>query len=199
MPEASIRRSMSRRISRARSVMRKLKPSGSTRGAMGPSISHNKQYLSSYSGWSRVRCQVLRQLTRRAYMSATSSIFDIGSPMTGANISLPDHPLTAWKGPLGLPDFTSIRQEDFGPVFRAALTAHEAEIAAIANNPDAPTIENTLAAMEVAGKPLSCVSAIFWCLAGANTNPDIQKLEREISPLMARHSTRIYMNPALFA
>jgi len=119
--------------------------------------------------------------------------------MTGANVTLSDHPLTAWNGPLGLPDFTSIRQEDFGPVFRAALTAHEAEVGAIASNPDAPTIENTLAAMEVAGKPLSHVSAIFWCLAGANTNPDIQKLEREISPLMARHSTRINMNPALFA
>lgn len=119
--------------------------------------------------------------------------------MTASNISLSDHPLTAWNGPLGLPDFTSIKDDDFGPVFHAALAAHEAEIEAIASNPEAATIENTLAAMELAGDPLAHVSAIFWCLAGAHTNPDIQKLEREISPLMARHSSRIDMNANLFS
>jgi len=119
--------------------------------------------------------------------------------MTASHISLSDHPLTAWNGPLGLPDFTKVRDDDFGPVFRAALAAHEMEIDAIASNPGAPTIENTLAAMELAGQPLSHVSAIFWCLAGANTNPALQKLEREISPLMARHFSRIYMNAALFS
>ncbi|GGA56759.1 peptidyl-dipeptidase Dcp [Nitratireductor aestuarii] len=118
--------------------------------------------------------------------------------MTVSNLNLNDHPLTAWNGPLGLPDFTQVREEEFEPVFRAALSAHEAEIQAIASNPDAPTIENTLAAMELAGEALSRLSSIFWCLAGAHTNPAIQKVEREISPLMARHVSRIFMNPDLF-
>lgn len=118
--------------------------------------------------------------------------------MSDSIIDLSANPLTAWNGPLGLPDFTRIEDKDFEPVFRAALDAHEREIEQIASNSAAPTIENTLAALELSGEALSRVSAIFWCLAGAHTNPEIQRLEREISPLVARHFTRMYMNDALF-
>ena len=85
-------------------------------------------------------------------------------------IDLDRNPLTHWDGPLGLPDFSRIGDGDFGPVFDAALKAHEAEIEAIAGNSEAPTIENTLAALELAGDPLDRVSSIFWCRAGAHTN-----------------------------
>jgi len=118
--------------------------------------------------------------------------------MSDSIIDLSANPLTAWNGPLGLPDFTRIEDKDFEPVFRAALDAHEREIEQIASNSAAPTIENTLAALELSGEALSRASAIFWCLAGAHTNPEIQRLEREISPLVARHFTRMYMNDALF-
>lgn len=112
---------------------------------------------------------------------------------------LASHPLTNWTGPLGLPAFDKISDDQFAPVFDAALAAHEAEIAAIASNPDKPTIVNTLAALELAGDALGKVSAIFWMRAGAHTNPEIQKLEREIAPRMSRHFSAIYMNEALFA
>lgn len=118
--------------------------------------------------------------------------------MSDSIIDLSANPLTAWNGPLGLPDFTRIEDKDFEPVFRAALDAHERGIEQIASNSAAPTIENTLAALELSGEALSRASAIFWCLAGAHTNPEIQRLEREISPLVARHFTRMYMNDALF-
>ncbi|TIT98630.1 MAG: hypothetical protein E5W43_14655, partial [Mesorhizobium sp.] len=62
-------------------------------------------------------------------------------------VDLAAHPLTLWQGPLGLPDFTRIGDNDFGPVFDAALAAHQAEIDAIAGNSEAATIENTLAAL----------------------------------------------------
>ena len=114
-------------------------------------------------------------------------------------VDLASHQLTHWSGPFGLPDFTQLKDEDFAPVFDAAVAAHQREIDAIAGNPDAPTIENTLAAMELAGDALSRVSAIFWCRAGADTNDMIQKLEREIAPKMARHYSAISMNAALFA
>jgi peptidyl-dipeptidase Dcp len=114
-------------------------------------------------------------------------------------IDLATHPLTAWKGPLGLPDFTRIEDGDFGPVFDAALAAHAAEIEAIAGNVQAPTVDNTLAALELAGQPLDRVSSIFWCRAGAHTNKDIQALERDVSPKMARHFSAISMNEKLFA
>ncbi|RVA72667.1 M3 family metallopeptidase, partial [Mesorhizobium sp. M7A.F.Ca.CA.001.11.2.1] len=119
-------------------------------------------------------------------------------PSTKA-VDLAAHPLTAWQGPLGLPDFTRIGDGDFSPVFDAALKAHEAEIEAIAGNKDAPTVENTLAALELGGEALDRVSSIFWCRAGAYTNETIQALERDISPKMSRHFSAISMNERLFA
>ncbi len=117
-------------------------------------------------------------------------------------MSAPDlasHPLTRWNGAHGLPAFALIRDEDFAAVFDAALAAHKAEIDGIANNRDAATIANTLEALELSGEPLERVSAIFWALAGANSNDAIQALEREIAPKMARHGSEISMNAALFA
>ena len=96
--------------------------------------------------------------------------------MTAPTIDLASHPLTNWTQKLGLPDFTLFGDADFAPVFDAALTAHEAEIEAIAGNPEAATIDNTLAAFELAGEPLGKVSEVFWMLAGAHTNEAIQAL-----------------------
>lgn len=114
-------------------------------------------------------------------------------------IDLASHPLTGWTGRLGLPDFAAVDDAGFAPVFDAALAAHQAEIDAIAGNAEAPTIGNTLAAMELAGEALGRVSAIFWCKAGAHTNDQIQALERDIAPKMARHYSAIAMNAPLFA
>ncbi|MER9940658.1 M3 family metallopeptidase [Mesorhizobium sp. M0092] len=119
-------------------------------------------------------------------------------PMPSA-VDLAAHPLTEWQGPLGLPDFTRIGDGDFSPVFDAALKTHEAEIEAIAGNTGTPTIDNTLAALELAGEALDHVSSIFWCRAGAHTNEAIQALERDISPKMSRHFSAISMNERLFA
>ena len=116
-----------------------------------------------------------------------------------ASTDLAAHPLTLWTGSLGLPDFTRIGDDDFAPVFDAALKAHEAEIAAIAGNPEAPSVANTLVALELSGQALDRVSSIFWCKAGANTNDAIQALERDVSPKMARHFSAISMNEKLFA
>jgi peptidyl-dipeptidase Dcp len=114
-------------------------------------------------------------------------------------IDIARHPLTRWTGELGLPDFTALRDEEFGPVFDAALAAHAAEIEAIAGSAEAATIENTLAALELSGQALEHVSSIFWLRAGAHTNETIQTLEREIAPKMSRHYSAISMNPRLFA
>ena len=109
------------------------------------------------------------------------------------------HPLTHWTGPLGLPDFSQLTDDAFGPVFDAALAAHDAEVDKIAGNVAIATIDNALAALELSGQPLDRVSSIFWCRAGAHTNDEIQAMEREIAPKMAKHWSAISMNSALFA
>ncbi|MDO9416548.1 M3 family metallopeptidase [Pararhizobium sp.] len=106
--------------------------------------------------------------------------------------------LTNWNGLHGLPRFDLVDDGDFAAAFDAALREHDAEIDAIANNPEAPTFENTLVALEIAGDALSRVSSLFWNRAGANTNDTIQTLEREVAPKMSRHYSRIGMNAALF-
>ena len=62
----------------------------------------------------------------------------------------PHSVLTKWQGPLGLPEFTRVNDADFSDVFDAAITAHQSEIAKIAANTQAPSIENTLEALELA-------------------------------------------------
>ncbi|KQY20493.1 M3 family metallopeptidase [Rhizobium sp. Root482] len=107
--------------------------------------------------------------------------------------------ITEWNGPDGLPRFEAVRDEDFAAAFDAALVDHERDIDAIADNPQPPSFDNTIIALELAGEALSRVSALFWNRAGAHTNEIIQALERDISPKMSRHYSKISMNAALFA
>ena len=114
-------------------------------------------------------------------------------------IDLKSHPMTHWTGPIGLPDFVALDDDDFGPAFEAALAAHNEEIAQITGTAEEPTIGNTLAALELSGEALGRVSALFWTRAGAHTNDVIRALEREIAPKMAAHYSAITMNTELFA
>ncbi|WP_394344666.1 M3 family metallopeptidase [Aliirhizobium smilacinae] len=114
-----------------------------------------------------------------------------------ANASV-NRALVEWSGHEGLPRFDLVKDEDFSPAFEVALASHEAEIDAIANNADAPSFENTVVALEIAGDELSRVSSLFWGKAGAHTNETIQALEREIAPKMSRHYSKIGTNAALF-
>ncbi len=106
--------------------------------------------------------------------------------------------LVNWNGLHGLPRFDAVADSDFAAAFEAALAAHEREIDEIAGNGQEPTFENTIVALEIAGDELSRVSALFWNRAGAHTNEVIQALERDISPKMSRHYSKIGMNADLF-
>ncbi|MFC5759039.1 M3 family metallopeptidase [Rhizobium sp. GCM10022189] len=106
--------------------------------------------------------------------------------------------LVNWNGLHGLPRFDAVADSDFAAAFEAALASHEREIDEIAGNGQEPTFENTIVALEIAGDELSRVSALFWNRAGAHTNEVIQALERDISPKMSRHYSKIGMNADLF-
>ncbi|MEO4043709.1 M3 family metallopeptidase [Hoeflea sp. CAU 1731] len=113
-------------------------------------------------------------------------------------MSVNDH-LFHWNGPHGLPEFSKIGDSDFADGFDAALKSHMSEIEAIADNPDAPTFDNTVTALELAGTDLSRCSALFWNRAGTGSNDMIQELERDIAPRMSRHYSAIAMNRKLFS
>jgi peptidyl-dipeptidase Dcp len=110
------------------------------------------------------------------------------------------NPLLAdWAGPFGLPPLTAIKPEHFRPAFDRALSRHRAEIDAIAANPAAPSFDNTIVALETGGRELERVANVFFVLAGADTGDDIEAIERDVSPLLARHSNALYLNSALYA
>ncbi|MDZ4306285.1 M3 family metallopeptidase [Allopontixanthobacter sp.] len=101
--------------------------------------------------------------------------------------------------PLHAPDFSKISDTDYAPAFDQAMEIHNAEIAAIVNNPEAPTFDNTIVALETSGKMLNRVATVFYALTGANTNDTLQAIDTEVSPKLSAHSDAITLNPELFA
>src|SRR5262249_52767501 len=111
----------------------------------------------------------------------------------------PNPLLAAWTGPFELPPFALIKPDHYRPAFDRALAAHRAEIEAIAADPAAPTFENTVAALEKSGRELDNVANVFFVLAGADTSDEIEAVERDVSPLLARHNNALYLNRPLYA
>jgi peptidyl-dipeptidase Dcp len=114
--------------------------------------------------------------------------------------SVPDNPLlTDWTGAFGLPPLPAIKPDHFSPAFDRALAAHRAELDAISANPEPPSFDNTVVALEMSGRDLEHVANVFFVLAGADTGDAIEAVERDISPLLARHSNGFYLDRALYA
>jgi hypothetical protein len=101
--------------------------------------------------------------------------------------------------PFQAPRFDIIRDSDYEPAFAQGMAEQAAEIARIADNPAAPTFDNTLVAMERSGRMLQRVQAAFGAVAQADTNPARQAIQRAIGPKLAAHADAIYLNPKLFA
>ncbi|MEZ9537526.1 M3 family metallopeptidase [Shewanella sp. 10N.286.51.B8] len=97
-----------------------------------------------------------------------------------------------------IPDFDNIKNEHFLPAFEAGIAERKAEINAIANNSDAATFANTIEAMEFSGALLTKVSGVFYNLTGAHTNPEIQAISKQVSPMLSSASDDIYLNDKLF-
>ena len=94
--------------------------------------------------------------------------------------------------------FSKIKNEHFKPAFLKTIQDARIEIDAIINNKDAPTFENTIAALDYSGYQLDRVSSVFFNLNSAETNEDIQRIAQEISPLLSEFSNDITLNEALF-
>ncbi len=106
--------------------------------------------------------------------------------------------LMAWQTPHQTPPFAEITPEHFMPAFERAFVDHAAEVAAITHDPAVPDFDNTVTAMERSGKLLTKVSAVFYDLVSAHSNPAILEIDKELSLRMARHWNPIMMNAVLF-
>lgn len=107
--------------------------------------------------------------------------------------------LSAWKTPFELPPFEKIKPAHFRPAIDKAIETHKAEVEKILSNTASPTFANTVAAMEKAGAQLTRVLRVFYNLTSADTNPELQAIERDIAPILSQHHTSIALDPRFFA
>lgn len=94
--------------------------------------------------------------------------------------------------------FSKIKTEHFLPAFETAIEMSKKDIEKICNNPEAPTFENTIVALELSGAQLSKISSIFFNLNSAETNEEIQNIAKQVSPMLSELSNDILLNPELF-
>ncbi len=107
--------------------------------------------------------------------------------------------LKDWETPFKIAPFEEISDSDFGPAVEAAMEEGRAAIKSIAENPEPPTFANTIAALERADEGLNRVLGVFFNLAGADSTPERQELQRKFSPMLAEYGSEIVMNADLFA
>lgn len=101
--------------------------------------------------------------------------------------------------PFQVPPFDKITKEHYLPSFKEGIRREQAEIDAIVAGKKAPTFANTVAAMDHSGIFLNDVSSVFYSLLSAETNPDLQAIARDVSPLLSAHQDNINLNEKLFA
>ena len=118
----------------------------------------------------------------------TSSPADAANPFFSAN-SLP----------YDLPPFDRLDDSHYLPAFERGMAEQLEEVEAITNDADAPTVENTLVALERSGRLLDRVATTFFPLIRSDTNDAMDATRTEVAPRLAAHSDQIYLNPALFA
>ena len=106
--------------------------------------------------------------------------------------------LKKYNTPFQVPPFDEIKEEHYLPAFKAGIEEQKKEIDAITNNPQAPTFENTIDALDLTGTLLNRVNAVFSHLTEANTTEGLQKIAEEVAPMLAKNQDDINLNENLF-
>ncbi len=120
-------------------------------------------------------------------------------PALAANPAAVVNPFFAeWKTPFGVPPFAEIREEHFLPALKEGMARQKGEVAAIVAIKEAPTFANTIVALELSGQFMDRVGSVFFNLTGAETNPKLQAVNRDVMPLLSAHRDDIQLNPKLF-
>lgn len=106
--------------------------------------------------------------------------------------------LSEFETPYGTPDFDRIKVEHYEPAFLKGIEQQNEEIKAIVENPEEPTFENTIVALDNSGEILARVSGVFFALTEADTNDEMMALEAKIAPMLSEHSDNIFLNQELY-
>ena len=103
-----------------------------------------------------------------------------------------------WDTPYGLPPFEQIKAEHYMPAFEEGMARQKAEIDSIVNNPEAPTFENTIEAMEYSGELLDKVCGVFFNLSECENNDEMEAIAEEVTPKLSAHGDDISLNAKLW-
>ena len=103
-----------------------------------------------------------------------------------------------WDTPYGVPPFSMIENGHYMPAIKKGVLELRADVDAIVNNPDAPTFENTIVALELAGELLGDVASTFGNITGTDTDDELRALETEIYPMLTREFDSITLNKDLW-
>ena len=110
-----------------------------------------------------------------------------------------DNPFfSEWNTPYEIPDFSRIKTEHYMPAFLEGMERQKAEIEAIVNNPEAPTFDNTILALEYSGQLLNEVSSVFFNLSECENSDEMEAIAEEVTPLLSKHGDDIALNAKLF-
>ena len=139
-------------------------------------------------------------ITTTLIMSAMTAMSACGTqPLVEMPESLKGNPLVEeWNTPYQTPPFSEIEYAHYEPAIDYAIELQRAEIDAIVNNPEAPTCENTIVAMEQAGQLLNRATGVFFCINGCMTSPEMQEIALNITPKLTALGNDISLNPELF-
>ena len=121
-----------------------------------------------------------------------------GTKTAGAGKRVANPLIAPWRTPFKTPPFASIEPRHFPAAFKAALKAHRDEIAAIAGAKTKPSFANTIVALEKSGALLDRVAGVFFNLTGAHTNAELEAIQRDMAPLLAKHQSAVLLNRRLF-
>jgi peptidyl-dipeptidase Dcp len=130
---------------------------------------------------------------------AKSTVTKAKKVASEARVGAAGNPLLAkWTTAFELPPFDKIKPKHYMPAFEIGFEENIAEIDAIAGQKGKPTFANTIEALERAGRKLERAASVFYNLSSADTNKEMQAIEREVAPRFAKHSMRVYQNAKLF-
>jgi peptidyl-dipeptidase Dcp len=138
---------------------------------------------------------------RRTFLASAAATGVAAALSPSVSMAQASNPLLQkWTGPYGgVPAFDKVKVEQFKPALEAAMAKNLAEIDAITANKAAPTFENTIAALEDAGRTLNDVSTYYYIWGSNMSTPEFQKVEEEMDPKLSAHYDKINQNAALFA